>query len=518
VHNSYFVLKQVSEFLGNRLNGYTLTSCFSQQKDELILVFGGKKEDEFYLRADLHSAFSCLSFPEDFSRSHKNTIDLFPSVKGKFVREIRTFLFDRLLLIRFSDRHDMLFKMFGSQSNILLFENNLCTGLFKKNKKADWAVSLPAPESGRDLSFTALKESEFNPGKFIPAFDKNILDYLRSGNYEELDAEGKFKLISETLADLENPESYYVVEDKDEVVFSILKPLNKNFTPFKEINHALNFFYKTRIYNLQLFSEKKTIMTGIKNDIGKAEKYINNAKPKLDAIENKINYKQIADNLMANLSSIKEGSDKIRINDVYTGREIEITLKPYLSIQKNAAVYYRKSKNQDIEINNLKLIIENKNKLIAELKNRLVIIEKIRDLKEFRKILNAGKEDRSGQQKNPGSSFREFTCQGFRILIGKSSSNNEQLTFGEGKKDDLWMHARDVPGSHVLVKQKSGSIYPQPVIERAAELAAYFSKNRNNTLCPVIYTHRKYVRKLKGGAPGQVIVEKEEIIMVRPKL
>ena len=79
------------------------------------------------------------------------------------------------------------------------------------------------------------------------------------------------------------------------------------------------------------------------------------------------------------------------------------------------------------------------------------------------------------------------------------------------------MHARDVSGSHVIVRNPSKETIPSPVLERAAELAAYYSKRRSDTLCPVIHTPRKYIRKPKGLAPGAVKVDKERVIMVVPK-
>ena len=106
----------------------------------------------------------------------------------------------------------------------------------------------------------------------------------------------------------------------------------------------------------------------------------------------------------------------------------------------------------------------------------------------------------------------------YDILVGKNAASNEKLTFAVGNKNDLWLHARDIAGSHVLVRSKSSRTIPRPVIQRAAELAAYFSKNRNNSMCPVIYTFRKYIRKVKGGNAGQVVVEREEIIFVKPAL
>jgi predicted ribosome quality control (RQC) complex YloA/Tae2 family protein len=114
--------------------------------------------------------------------------------------------------------------------------------------------------------------------------------------------------------------------------------------------------------------------------------------------------------------------------------------------------------------------------------------------------------------------YHEFEFQGFKIWVGKNAISNDQLTLKYSHKEDLWLHARDVAGSHVIIKYQSGKPFPKTVIERAAQLAAYNSKRKTDTLCPVAYTPRKYVRKRKGDPAGAVIVEREEVIMVEPKL
>jgi predicted ribosome quality control (RQC) complex YloA/Tae2 family protein len=105
---------------------------------------------------------------------------------------------------------------------------------------------------------------------------------------------------------------------------------------------------------------------------------------------------------------------------------------------------------------------------------------------------------------------------GFRIWVGKNAAGNDELTLKYSFKEDLWLHVKDVAGSHVIIKYQAGKKFPKDVIERAAQLAAYNSKRKNETLCPVVVTPKKFVRKRKGDPPGAVIVEREEVIMVVP--
>jgi predicted ribosome quality control (RQC) complex YloA/Tae2 family protein len=101
--------------------------------------------------------------------------------------------------------------------------------------------------------------------------------------------------------------------------------------------------------------------------------------------------------------------------------------------------------------------------------------------------------------------------------VGKNAKNNDLLTLKYAKKFDIWLHARDVSGSHVIIRNPQQRTVPKHVIEKAAELAAHFSKRATESLCPVIVTAKKYVRKTKDLLPGQVIVDREEeVVMVKP--
>ena len=105
---------------------------------------------------------------------------------------------------------------------------------------------------------------------------------------------------------------------------------------------------------------------------------------------------------------------------------------------------------------------------------------------------------------------------GFTLLIGKNSRQNEEVTFRQAAGNDTWLHARGVPGAHVIIKA-GGRDIPRSTIEQAASLAAYYSQARGNTSVPVDYTLQRYVRHMKGGGPGMVVYERERTIYAEPK-
>jgi predicted ribosome quality control (RQC) complex YloA/Tae2 family protein len=126
---------------------------------------------------------------------------------------------------------------------------------------------------------------------------------------------------------------------------------------------------------------------------------------------------------------------------------------------------------------------------------------------------------KSGQQGKQGSRggtpLRRESSDGFTLLVGKNSRQNEEVTFHQAAANDLWLHARGVPGSHVIVKS-GGRPLPEATLREAAALAAYYSQARENGSAAVDYTEQRYVRHMKGGGPGMVIYERERTLHVAP--
>ena len=140
------------------------------------------------------------------------------------------------------------------------------------------------------------------------------------------------------------------------------------------------------------------------------------------------------------------------------------------------------------------------------------------DHQEIRAIKSVfrSREKEIKEEANSKYPFRVFKRNGYDIFVGRNARNNDELSFRFAHKEDLWLHAKDVAGSHVVIRQRAGQNVPLAVLEYAAQLAAFYSKRKNDTLVPVLYTPRKYVRKRKGDPPGMVVVNREDVIIVEP--
>ncbi|MGK7393456.1 MAG: NFACT RNA binding domain-containing protein [Candidatus Cyclobacteriaceae bacterium M3_2C_046] len=516
MQNNYYFLRILSVQLEEKITGWELLTCFSQNKNELILGFALATR-EFYLRGVLNPDFTCLTFPDSYARSKKNSVDLFPELIGQKVTKVVQYQNERSFSLQFTGHYTLLFKMYGNRSNIILFRDDEVVHLFKKRMVKDLKLEPEQLDRPLDHSYSAFEQHDFDYKKLFPTFGKEVRQYLEEATgYFMVSSEQKWEILKNTKQELENPQGFYIQNNQSKPVFLIIRFGNiiKEFQdPFQALNEF--YIYYTRIYYLD--KEKKDILQKLERQRSKTGNYLLNTKKKLEDIEHNSRYEEIANIIMANLLNIPAKAEVVELFDFYHNQNIRVKLKKDLSPQKNAENLYRKAKNKKIEIKNLRQNIYEKQNELEELEKHIQIIDQIDHLKELRNYISQNSLKKEQVTANAVLPFKQFIFDSYEILVGKNAKNNDELTQKYARKNDLWLHAKDVSGSHVVIKQLSGHPFPRHVIERAAQLAAYYSKRKTDTLCPVIYTPKKYVRKPKGGVPGFALIEKEEVILVEPK-
>jgi len=518
MHLSYYFLQFVSSALHEKLKGFVLAECYLQNREEVVFAFCNPTE-EFFIKLNLHQEHVWLSFPSEFSKNKKGTYAIFNELKNLKVIGCIQHLNDRSFHIEFENDFSILFKLHGSRSNILLFYQNDCIDILNKNLPHDKEVNLSQVHKNTSQTYAEFVAIEGNFKKLFPAFDKEIVRYLDVNGYQTKSIEEKWMLIQEVLKTL-NTKHFYLIKSEEERIELNLFSKGVIIAETTDAIEACNLYER---YFGQIFyfeKERKSITAYLLQKIKKSKSYLEIVEVKLNEIKNRIPYNQIADIIMANLYQIDAYAEQVELLNFYTGKTIAVKLKKGITPQKNAEIYYRKSKNQKLEISELEKNIASKKQEVSEYNNLLGLLEQCSDLKSLRKFAKEHhlNEEKAVKTKEQESLFKRFEAEGFEILVGKNARNNDLLTQKYSFKEDLWLHARDVAGSHVLVKYKAGKKFPKTVIEKAAQIAAYYSKRKSDSLCPVIVTTKKFVRKPKGALDGQVIVDREEVVMVKPML
>ncbi len=517
MHNNYYFFVPLSQELDSLLDDTVISECFSQNKDELIIRFETLTEP-FFIKASLEPAFSCLSFPTNFHRARKNSVDLFPILIGQRVVHVHPFENERSIALRLSNNLTLLFKMHANRSNAVLFEHDDVIALFRNNLPADEGLHLSTLQRRIDWSTEAFVQHQDNLRALYFTFGKVTWKHLSQQGFDTQPLDERRRLIVAVRRELMFHPSYIIAEADGMVYFSLL-PVPGVLREFTDPIEAINEFFHTYTHRAAFVRERQAAITSLREKLKGSENYYQKTFEKLAEIARDTNYKTWADLIMAYMHTLQPGQETVTLPDFYNDQNtITIKLKKDLSPQKNAEAFYRKAKNQHIEIQRLQQSLETKEKEMAGLKQEIATLEASTDLKAVRAEVGRNPVFAIKEKQPTPLPYHEFIYHGFKIWVGKNAQSNDTLTLRYGYKEDLWLHAKDVPGSHVLIKHQANKPFPKDVIERAAELAAYNSKRKTETLCPVVVTPRKYVRKRKGDPAGAVVVEREEVILVVPRL
>lgn len=514
MHTNYYFLRQLSAQLTEKIVGFTLVSCFSQNKEELIIELNNESTS-FFIKASLLAHFCCLSFPDNFNRARKNSIDLFNEVLMKKVTGVRQFENERGFALDLEDSYQLLFKMHGNRSNVILFHKGVAIALFRNHLLADREITTDSLDRKIDFSREQFNLNLKNLSTLYFTFGKLVWRYWYEKGIDQLSKDDQWKELTNIKNQLESP-TFYIIELDNEIFLSLL-PVGNVLNTFLHPISAINEFFSASSVKNALYSEKAFLRKNIQDKIKAGKNYVLKNQQKLEELVNDQHYQIWGDLIMAHMHEIKTGTSEVRLVSFYDEKPVAIKLKPDLNAQKNAEVFYRKAKNQQLEINKLKESIHSKETELEKLNSSLVALEETDNLKSLRSNTTLQPTSKNSKKTEP-LPYHEFEFKGFKIWVGRNAEKNDELTLKHSYKEDLWLHAKDVAGSHVLIKHQSGKNFPKEVIERAAQLAAYNSKRKTDSLCPVCYTPKKFVRKRKGDPAGAVVVEREDVILVEPRL
>jgi predicted ribosome quality control (RQC) complex YloA/Tae2 family protein len=263
-----------------------------------------------------------------------------------------------------------------------------------------------------------------------------------------------------------------------------------------------------------------------RKEIAKQKKLKANLEKDLAAHGTPEEHKRLGDLLLANISNAVRVGDKVKLTDYYAegAPAIELELDANTSLQEAAGasfVRYSKSKRAIEEIGTRLIEIERQ---LTELANKQTKLQEaiagrdeealagFQDPKE-KKTAAQKKQDKS--RSLPGMR-RYISSDGYEVIMGRTARDNDRLTFREARPNDLWLHAGDYPGSHVIVRNSSRKEIPHRTIVEAAQLAAKFSQASKDAKVNIHYTRRKFLSKPKGAAPGLVRMSSFRSITVEP--
>ncbi|HAE92372.1 MAG TPA: fibronectin/fibrinogen-binding protein [Tissierella sp.] len=295
---------------------------------------------------------------------------------------------------------------------------------------------------------------------------------------------------------------------------------------FDSISNLLDNFYRRKDIIDRIGQKSQSIKKSIQVKLDRANNKLGKQKEELLESQDREKYKIYADLISANLHLIPRGVNSIELENFYDENmnKLNIPLDIKLSPVANAQRYYKKYSKLKNAHQLLLEQIPNTEDEISYLENVLMSIENSTEIEELDEIkeelisegyIKGYIKKKKKKEESVSKPLHYISKDGFNIYVGKNNKQNDYLTLKLSRKDDIWLHVQNMPGSHVII-EKMGKTIPLSTIEEAAILASYYSKGKNSNHVPVDYTERKNVKKPKNAKAGMVIYEDFKTIIINP--
>ena len=291
-------------------------------------------------------------------------------------------------------------------------------------------------------------------------------------------------------------------------------------TQMSTLSELLDTFYKDKAERDRVNQQASELIRRVENELEKNRKKLGKQEEELLATENAEEFRQKGELLTTFLHQVPNDQDRVELDNYYTGEKIIIALDKALTPNQNAQRYFKRYQKLKEAVKHLTSLIEETRATILYLESVETALTQasLTEIAEIREeLIQTGfirRRQREKIQKRQKPEKYLATDGQTIILVGRNNLQNDELTFKMAKKDELWFHAKDIPGSHVVI---TGNLQPSDEVKTdAAELAAYFSKARLSNLVQVDMIETRKLNKPTGGKPGFVTYTGQKTLRVTP--
>ena len=335
------------------------------------------------------------------------------------------------------------------------------------------------------------------------------------------------KLCAFFAENLQNPQPWYYAQGDG-------FPKQFAFCPIREYGACqkapsftalLDSYYIVRDRRDAMRQKSQALRKTVSNLCQRIQRKLLIQEKELEATFDRERLRQLGDIVTANIHRIIKGSTTLEAEDFYDEemKTIQIPISPILSPQQNAAKFYKdytRMKNAEKELTKQMELGQQELKYLQSVLDELNRAQTEPELEEIRQELSVGgyvrlDAARKRMKQQRLSPMRFESTDGYPIYVGRNNRQNDELTFKLARKDDIWLHAQKVHGSHVIISC-GGVKPPDDTVTQAAQLAAYYSESTGGQNIPVDVTPVKQVKKLSGAKPGMVIYHTYNTVIVNP--
>ena len=458
-------------------------------------------------------------------------------LQGALIESIEQVENDRIVEITVSNKNEigdhiqatLIIEIMGKHSNILLVDKSSHKILevikhvgFSQNS---YRTLLPgstyiAPPSTESLNpFTIKDEKLFEILQTQETTAKN-LQSLFQGLGRDTANELESILVSEKLSTFRN---FFNQETKPcltETSFSPVPFANQVGEPFTSLSDLLDTYYKDKAERDRVKQQASELIRRVENELQKNRHKLKKQEKELLATDNAEEFRQKGELLTTFLHQVPNDQDQVILDNYYTNQPITIALDKALTPNQNAQRYFKRYQKLKEAVKYLTDLIEETKATILYLESVETVLNQagLEEIAEIREeLIQTGFIRRRQREKIQKRKKPEqyLASDGKTIIyVGRNNLQNEELTFKMARKEELWFHAKDIPGSHVVI---SGNLDPSDEVKTdAAELAAYFSQGRLSNLVQVDMIEVKKLNKPTGGKPGFVTYTGQKTLRVTP--
>ncbi|MGJ7922455.1 Rqc2 family fibronectin-binding protein [Neobacillus sp. LXY-4] len=477
-------------------------------------------------------------------------------LEGFILEDIHQVELDRIIVFEVKGRNELgdlsykqlIVEIMGRHSNVILVDKERQI-ILDSIKHVSFAVNthraiLPGqpyilPPKQDKLNPFQLNEEEilrkldFNAGKLdqqlvhgfagiSPLFAKEVV--FQAGLANRLTLPKTFMTMMSNIEKHRYSPAITMSEGKESFYLFPLGYVNGESKSFASLSEMLDRFYFGKAQRDRVKQQATDLLRFIINEKEKNEKKIGKLETTISEAEKANEYQLYGELLTANLFAVKKGMKQIEVINYYdeNGASLTIPLDPQKSPSENAQRHFSKYQKAKNALEIVKQQIDLAQEEVAYFDSLLQQVEaaSTKDIEEIREELVEGgyiRDRRKRQHKKPQSTkpVLDFyvSTDGTEMIVGKNNKQNDYLTNKLAARDDVWLHTKDIPGSHVVIRSKAPS---EETILEAAKLAAYYSKARTSSSVPVDYTLVRHVKKPSGAKPGFVIYDHQQTVYVTP--
>lgn len=534
------------------LMGSRLSKIYQPFDQDLILTFRkDRKNYQFLISANAQYPRMYLT---EQTISNPDKAPIFVMVlrkylEGSVLKSIEQVGLNRIVNFHFSNRNELgdqvelvlSVELMGRHSNVILYnqkDNHIIDLLKRINPDENRArILLPKakyelPPLKPGLNGLTLSQAEFDKlhADNKPAELAKQMDGLDRDDRNELlgylEDEYSYSSFKTFFDQFQNPRAFVLLTPRNKRKIFCYLPYHLDLikeSSNPSLNKGLDEFYEYQANRDWVKQRASQVERVVKNEQKKLSKKIKKLEKQLDLAENSESYRIKGEILNVNLARVEPGMAKISLPNYYENNApIEIKLDPALSPARNAQKYFTRYKK-------LRDSIKHVNEQIKIAQENLRYFDSIQtaidnadpqDIDQITdELINQGyirkQKKKKRKKKITERNLNEFKLSsGKHVLVGKNNYQNDWLTLKKANKSDYWFHVKNMPGSHVILRDDQPT---EQDLQEAAEIAAFFSKGKNSAHVQVDYVQDKRVKKPNGAKPGFVIYTGQNSIEVTPE-